>query len=147
MYMFFTSLYTVLSLLLHLPELNTVITEEYRDVTELIRLPGCSPIMASDLPSLMLADWSSAVYAKFLHGAKEFRKVDGYLVNTFLELEPAVPPKGISGLNVSVHGIGPLVWTRPVAADKDHECVRWLDRQPQESVGYVSLGSGGTLTW
>ncbi|KAK3140472.1 hypothetical protein QOZ80_5AG0401500 [Eleusine coracana subsp. coracana] len=146
-YMYFPSTLTALSLIRQFPELDATITGEFRDATEPIRLPGCMPIMASDLPSPMLADRSSEVYAKFLHGAREYSKVDGFLVNSFPELEPAVV-NSVSGLHhQSVHAIGPLVWTRPAVDDKDHECIKWLDRQPSGSVVYVSLGSGGTLTW
>lgn len=145
-YMYFPSMLTTLSLIRHFLELNAMITGEFRDLTEAIRLPGCMPLMAADLPSPMLADRSSKVYIKFLHGAKEYGKVDGFLVNSFPELEPEVV-NSISGVDQSVHAIGPVVWTRPVVADKDHECMRWLHRQPPRSVVYVSLGSVGTLAW
>ncbi|TVU16960.1 hypothetical protein EJB05_32964, partial [Eragrostis curvula] len=149
-YVYFPSNLTVLSLLLHLPELDAAVAGEYRDMTEPIRLPGCMPILASDLPSPMLADRSSELYAKFLHGVKEYMKTDGFIVNSFPELEPEV----VASINamkqpnhLSVYAVGPVVWNRPAAADKEHECMRWLDRQPRGSVVYVSLGSGGTLTW
>ncbi|TVU16961.1 hypothetical protein EJB05_32965, partial [Eragrostis curvula] len=149
-YVFFTSPWTVLSLLLHLPELDATITGEYRDMTDPIRLPGCVPIVAADLQTPLLADRSSVVYTRYLAGLKEYRKVDGFIVNTLPELEPAVVDGIPAGLRVPVHAVGPLIWTRSAAADDQqgrHKCLRWLDRQPHGSVVYVSFGSGGTLTW
>ncbi|XP_039170345.1 anthocyanidin 3-O-glucosyltransferase 5-like [Eucalyptus grandis] len=48
-----------------------------------------------------------------------------------------------------IHAIGPLVHEDGDAEGQrstDVECFAWLDRQPEESVVLVSLGSGGTLT-
>jgi hydroquinone glucosyltransferase len=147
-YMFFTSPWMTLSLLLHLPGIDAARAgEEHRDATEPIRLPGCVPIHAHELPASMLADRSSAMYAGFLSMAKAVKGVDGILVNTSHEIEPAVG-EGLGGVELPVHPVGPLVWTRPVGVDdRDHECMRWLEQQPRRSVVYVSFGSGGTLTW
>ncbi|CAL5097579.1 unnamed protein product [Urochloa decumbens] len=146
LYVFFPTPWTLLSLLLHLPELEAAVPGEYRDAVEPIRLPGCVPIAASDLPSPMLADRSSAAYARFRHAADAFRKVGGFLVNTFQDIEPAVLGR-VDGLRLPVHAVGPLVLTRPATVARDHECLRWLDQQPRGSVVYLSFGSGGTLTW
>ena len=147
-YVFFTSPWMTLSLFLHLPELDASRAGEHLlDATEPpICLPGYAPIHAHDLPRSMLADRSSESYTGLLAMAKEFRGVDGILVNTFRDLEPAVGD-GLEGLEVPVHPVGPLVMTRPARVDQDHECLRWLDQQPHRSVVYVSFGSGGTLTW
>jgi len=143
LYMFFTSPWTTLSLLLHLPGIDAARAGEHCDAAEPIRLPGCVPIHAHELPASMLADRSSSMYAGFVSMAKAMKQVDGILVNTSREIEPAAGD-GMDGLELPVHPVGPLVWTRPVG---DHGCIRWLDQQPRGSVVYVSFGSGGTLTW
>ncbi|TVU16959.1 hypothetical protein EJB05_32963, partial [Eragrostis curvula] len=148
-YMFFTSPWMLLSLLLHLPELDATTAGEYRDATEPINLPGCVPITAHELPPSMLVDRSSIMYTSLLSMAKELTNVDGILVNTTRELEPAIGATMNNGLGrMPVHPVGPLIWTRPVGMDMDHnKCLKWLDEQPPRSVVYVSFGSGGTLTW
>ncbi|CAL4910871.1 unnamed protein product [Urochloa decumbens] len=148
-YMFFTSPWMTLSLLLRLPKIDAGGGGEYRDAAEPIRLPGCVPIHAHELPASMLADRSSDTYAGFLAMARDIGVVDGILVNTSGEIEPTVRDGGMDGLEElpPVHPVGPLVWTRPVGVDRDHECMRWLEQQPRGSVVYVSFGSGGTLTW
>ncbi|CAL4903456.1 unnamed protein product [Urochloa decumbens] len=157
LYLFFTSPWMALLLLLRLPDPEIDASAErggdggggeHRDAAEPIRLPGCVPIHAHELPASMLADRSSDMYAGFLAMAKAIQRVDGILVNTSGEIEPAVGG-GMDGLEElpPVHPVGPLVWTRPVVGvDREHECVRWLDQQPRGSVVYVSFGSGGTLT-
>jgi hydroquinone glucosyltransferase len=146
LYMFFTSPWMTLSLLLHLPELDATCAGEYRDAAEPIRLPGCVPIHAHDLPASMLADRASDTYAGFLSMAKDVAGFDGILVNTFRELEPAVVGDGVINDGPAMMPVGPLVWTRPVLGVDVNECLRWLDHQPRGSVVYVSFGSGGTLT-
>ncbi|KAK1693844.1 hypothetical protein QYE76_010545 [Lolium multiflorum] len=164
--MFFTSPWMLLSLFLHLPEIDAGLVGEYRDATEPIRLPGCVPIHAHELPGSLLgpppprpaptshggglrefgARYTDS-HAGFLSVAKDTSRVDGILVNTFGALEPAVGD-GMDGVaELPVHAVGPLVWTRPVGVDRDHSrVIRWLDQQPLGSVVYLSFGSGGTLT-
>uniref|UniRef100_A0ACD5TPU3 Uncharacterized protein n=1 Tax=Avena sativa TaxID=4498 RepID=A0ACD5TPU3_AVESA len=147
-YMFFTSPWMLLSLFLHLPELDAGLVGEYRDATEPIRLPGCVPIHAHELPGALLVDRSSESYAGFLSMAKDTARVDGILVNTSRDLEPGVGD-GTDGVTKlpAVHAVGPLVWTRPAGMNSDHSrVIRWLDQQPRGSVVFLSFGSGGTLS-
>ncbi|KAF7082567.1 hypothetical protein CFC21_086438 [Triticum aestivum] len=150
-YMFFTSPWILLSLFLHLPELDAGLVGEYRDATEPIRLPGCVPIHAHELPGFLLADRSSDTYAVLLSLAKDATRVNGILVNTFREVEPAVGEGADCVKGMPVHAVGPLVWTRPVAVGVNRELeharlITWLDQQARGSVVFLSFGSGGTLT-
>ncbi|KAF7077306.1 hypothetical protein CFC21_081873 [Triticum aestivum] len=151
-YMFFTSPWILLSLFLHLPELDAGLVGEYRDATEPIRLPGCVPIHAHELPGFLLADRSSDTYAVLLSLAKDATRVDGILVNTFREVEPAVGEGADCVKGMPVHAVGPLVWTRPVAVGVNWEpeharLIAWLDQRARGSVVFLSFGTGGTLTW
>ncbi|KAL6864880.1 hypothetical protein ACP4OV_016031 [Aristida adscensionis] len=120
-YMFFTSPWTMLSLLLRLPELDAALAGEHRDAApaaEPIRLPGCAPIASPDLPTPMLAGRSSRAYAMFLHAANEYRKVDGRLPREHVPgaqagdrrrrwrtwSEPSRPRRWAIGVDTTGHG-------------------------------------------
>ncbi|KAG2666568.1 hypothetical protein I3760_15G069300 [Carya illinoinensis] len=46
-----------------------------------------------------------------------------------------------------IHAIGPLIKQDEVPmTETDAECLAWLDKQPLDSVLFIALGSGGTLT-
>ncbi|WOK97198.1 hydroquinone glucosyltransferase-like [Canna indica] len=145
-YMFFPSNLLTLSLLLHLPELDATTICEYGDLPEPLRLPGCVPIPGPDLLHPLL-DRSNDAYRWVLHHAHRYREAEGYLVNSFDAIEPETakilrePEPG----RPPVYLVGPLT-QKAKAADEDAECLRWLDQQPQESVLFVSFGSGGTLS-
>ncbi|XP_042480214.1 hydroquinone glucosyltransferase-like [Macadamia integrifolia] len=148
-YLFFPSTAMLLSLALHLPKLDEVYNGEYRDMLEPLKLPGCVPILGTDLVDPM-QDRSSDGYKLFLHHSKRYRMAEGILINTFMGLEvgalkaledgsdPTIPP---------VYPVGPLIQMGSrVGVDDRVECLQWLDDQPTGSVLFVSFGSGGTLS-
>ncbi|KAL7086639.1 hypothetical protein ACP275_13G013500 [Erythranthe tilingii] len=81
---------------------------------------------------------------------RKSRQVKGFIVNTFLELEPhailsfsdekdeKIPP---------VYPVGPLITTQEREIDGDHkkydEIIGWLDEQPNSSVVFLCFGSSG----
>ncbi|KAJ0962984.1 hypothetical protein J5N97_028106 [Dioscorea zingiberensis] len=145
-YMFFPSNLMLLSLMLHLPELDATTTCEYRDLPAPLELPGCVPIPGAELLH-PLQDRSNESYSWMVHHARKYREADGILVNTFADLEPEaakiltqrqpdLPP---------IHLVGPLVQTGQPAVE-NCACLSWLDEQPSGSVLFISFGSGGTLT-
>ncbi|KAF8405176.1 hypothetical protein HHK36_010076 [Tetracentron sinense] len=80
-----------------------------------------------------------------------FRWPDGFFLNTWEDLEPMTiralreDPRLKRILNVPIYPIGPL--TRSIGPERARsECLDWLNKQPTESVVYVSFGSGGTLS-
>ncbi|CAL5400137.1 unnamed protein product [Camellia sinensis] len=133
---------------LHLPKLDDMITCEYRDLPEPIRLPGCVPVYGRDLTD-SVQDRSNDAYKGFLGNVKRFGSAEGIILNSFTDLEegaikalqekePGKPP---------VYLIGPLIQTDSSdESQKRPECLQWLDDQPSGSVLFVSFGSGGTLS-
>ncbi|XVF17838.1 hypothetical protein REPUB_Repub10bG0159200 [Reevesia pubescens] len=78
-------------------------------------------------------------------------KTDGILINTWEDLEPstiqALRDNNYLGriVKVPIYPIGPLV-RKDGKQVLDKQVKNWLDKQPVESVIYVSFGSGGTLS-
>ncbi|KAL8031244.1 hypothetical protein ABFX02_13G012100 [Erythranthe guttata] len=86
----------------------------------------------------------------FLGLMRKSRQAKGFIVNTFLELEPhailsftdekdeKIPP---------VYPVGPLITTQEREIDGDHkkydEIIGWLDEQPDSSVVFLCFGSSG----
>ncbi|KAL3734130.1 hypothetical protein ACJRO7_023474 [Eucalyptus globulus] len=128
----------MLAFSLYLPTLD-------REVTgELVDLPG--PIRPEDLLDQ---------YRWFLYHVSRFPMAAGIFLNTWegLELCPLRVLREDSFYRQvpapQIHAIGPLVHEDGDAEglrSTDIESFAWLDRQPEESIVLISLGSGGTLT-
>ncbi|TXG50643.1 hypothetical protein EZV62_023167 [Acer yangbiense] len=150
-YIFFTSTAMELSFIFLMPELDEKFACEYKDLPEPVKLPGCVPVHGSDLMD-PVQDKNDNVYKWVLYLAKHYPSVAGFLVNSFIELEPGAFKalmEGESGFGVPIYPVGPLVQTGSNIIDNvdDHfECLKWLDQQPSGSVLFVSFGSGGTLS-
>jgi hydroquinone glucosyltransferase len=143
-----TNLMALLTLL-HTPELDRTITCEFRDLPELIRLPGCVPLHGADLLDT-IQDRANPAYALIVDIAKLYLLAQGFLVNTFdaMEHETIVAFKGLSdkGVYPPAYGVGPFI-RRPCSDESSkHSSLRWLNDQPDGSVLYVCFGSGGTLS-
>ena len=146
-YIFFPTTAMVLSLFLHLPELDRRFSCEYRDLPEPVKLPGCVPVQGRDLID-PIHDRKDEAYKWILHHVKRYKMASGIIVNSFMDIEsgafkalkesqPDYPP---------VYPVGPLTRSCSTNGDDGSECLRWLDHQPSESVLFVSFGSGGTLS-
>ncbi|KAF7825195.1 hydroquinone glucosyltransferase-like [Senna tora] len=145
-FMYFSVSALALSFFLHFPKLDQQVSGEYRDLKEPIQLPGCIPLHGSDLPN-PVQDRSSPVYKEYVDRARRLGSVDGILVNSFREMEEgpirALEEGARSGGNPPVHLVGPITQT---GSNSESECMIWLEKQPPNSVLYVSFGSGGTLS-
>ncbi|MED6174430.1 hypothetical protein PIB30_068866 [Stylosanthes scabra] len=135
------------SLCLHLPKLDKDVSGEYRDLKSPIYLPGCVPVFGRDLPA-PTQNRSSDMYKHYLERSIGCSKANGFIINSFLELESAsIKALAKEKSNFDFYTVGPITQKTSSSNDvKELECLTWLDRQPRCSVLYVSFGSGGTLS-
>ncbi|GJM95289.1 hypothetical protein PR202_ga12005 [Eleusine coracana subsp. coracana] len=100
-----------------------------------------------------MAGGDDAANAMFRMGAR-MPESCGVLVNTFFSLEPRAIRALRDGLCVAhgptppVYCVGPLVSPGGGGKEKehDHECLRWLDGQPDRSVVFLCFGSMGAFS-
>ncbi|KAM1529324.1 hypothetical protein EV2_019036 [Malus domestica] len=144
-----------LALTVYVRVLDKEVEGEYVDQTEPLRIPGCKPVRPEDVVDPML-DRTDQQYLEYVRIGSNFPKSDGILINTWEDLQhetlDAFRDERLLGgvAKVPVYPIGPL--TRPVqsggsAGPKEEGLFNWLDKQPSESVIFVSLGSGGTVSF
>ncbi|KAL6224675.1 hypothetical protein ACLB2K_003530 [Fragaria x ananassa] len=145
-----------LALMTYSPTLDKEVEGEYVDRTEPLKIPGCRPVLPEEVADPML-DRTNQQYSEYIRFCGEIPLCDGIFLNTWEELQPTTlasfrDEKLLGGVTkmVPVYPIGPL--TRPVRSRSGHPRVdqdlfEWLDKQPSESVLFVSFGSGGTLSY
>uniref|UniRef100_A0ACD5UK74 Uncharacterized protein n=1 Tax=Avena sativa TaxID=4498 RepID=A0ACD5UK74_AVESA len=137
-----------LSTILHTPELDRTTTCEFRDLPELIRLPGCVPLHGSELLDT-IQDRANPAYGLIVDLVKLYLLAQGFLVNTFdaMEHETIVAFNDLSdeGVYPPAYAVGPFIRPRSEESS-EHNSLRWLDDQPDGSVLYMCFGSGGTLS-
>nr|AVW82171.1 putative UDP-glucosyltransferase UGT72D3 [Barbarea vulgaris subsp. arcuata] len=150
-YVYIASHAWLLALVVYLPVLDKMVKGEYVEIEEPLKIPGCKPVGPKELIESMLYR-SDRQYIEFLRIGLEIPMSNGVLVNTWEELQENTLTALREGgelsriMKVPVYPIGPIVRTkRPV---KKPICIlEWLDMQPERSVVYVCLGSGGTLSF
>ncbi|XP_045797845.1 hydroquinone glucosyltransferase-like [Trifolium pratense] len=134
-YLYFPCSTFALSFVLHLPILDEEVSCEYKDLQEPLRLQGCVPINGIDF-STATKDRSNIAYKTVLQRAKS-------IIKYYKSIRTKVSWKN------QFFQVGPI--TQIVSCNNDGfvddlECLKWLKKQPQNSVLYVSFGSGGTLS-
>nr|XP_043606882.1 UDP-glycosyltransferase 72B1-like [Erigeron canadensis] len=151
-YSYFTASATLLTFSLYLPTLDREVEGEFMDLLEPVKVPGCNPIRIQDLLE-QVRDRKIDEYKWYLLHASRLSMAKGIFVNTWDDLEP-VPLSAVTHKRLDeyiptppVYPIGPLTKQMEVVASEDEkETIGWLDKQPKDSVLFVALGSGGTLT-
>ncbi|KAL7090345.1 hypothetical protein ACP275_12G035100 [Erythranthe tilingii] len=138
------------ALLIYSPVLDREINGQYVDQTEPLRIPGCKSVRPEDVVDPML-DRNDQQYEEYIRMGKEITLFDGVLCNSWPDLEPKTLESFKrnehmrSVMKNPVYPIGPM--RRPVqSVTEKPELMSWLDRQPDESVIFVSFGSGGMLS-
>ncbi|XP_050364564.1 anthocyanidin 3-O-glucosyltransferase 5-like [Argentina anserina] len=142
-----------LSLLLYAPILDKQIEGEYLDQKESIKIPGCKPVRPEDVVKPMM-NRKDQEYESFIRIGLEVSEMsDGVLINTWEDLEPTClkamreHPEWKKIVKVPLYSTGPIVrLARQSGGGPRSELLDWLDKQPRESVLYISFGSGGVLS-
>ncbi|KAL0875717.1 hypothetical protein Bca101_025422 [Brassica carinata] len=149
-YVFIASNARFLALTMYFPTLEKDVEEEHIIKKKPLPVPGCEPVRFEDTLEPFL-DPTDQIYRVFVPCGLLFPTADGLIVNTWDDMEPKTlkslqDPKLLGGTaRVPVYPIGPLC--RPVDPSKtNHPVLDWLDKQPEESVLYISFGSGGSLS-
>jgi hypothetical protein len=139
-----------LAVFLALPARRRSISTSFRELggSTVLSFPGAPPLKVSELAQ-GLADDGEACQAMLRVAARMGADACGILINSFESLEPRAVRALRDGLCVPdrptppVYCVGPLV--SPGGGDKEHQCLRWLDAQPDRSVVFLCFGSGGTF--
>ncbi|KAM7251080.1 hypothetical protein ACFE04_022963 [Oxalis oulophora] len=142
-YVFITTNAWFLWMTMYLPRITKGEEEDHINRKQDLKIPGCEPVRFVDT----IHAYVDPKNIKEI--GLEMGMADGILVNTFEELEMetlnSFKNKNLMGrvCQVPVYPIGPIL--RPVQLSTNG-ITNWLNNQPNESVLYVSFGSGGTLT-
>ncbi|WVZ77168.1 hypothetical protein U9M48_025064 [Paspalum notatum var. saurae] len=150
-YVFFPNSFAMISIMRHIVELHgDAAAGEYRDLPDPLPLPGGPVLRHADLPD-GFRDRKDPVYAYLVEEARRYGRADGFLVNSFEELETAMAETfkrdAEDGAFPPVYPVGPFVRSSSSGEEADESaCLEWLDLQPEGSVLYVSFGTGGALS-
>ncbi|EES19849.1 hypothetical protein BDA96_09G218000 [Sorghum bicolor] len=149
-YLFYTSGACSLAVSLHLPHKQAEVSASFGDIGDApLCFPGVPPFIPTDLPENAL-DRDNKVYRKILYTFERVPACHGILVNTFEWLEAKAVAAIREGACVPgratppVYCVGPLVSGGGEA--KKHECLSWLDAQPEKSVVFFCFGSMGSFS-
>uniref|UniRef100_A0ACD5TER4 Uncharacterized protein n=1 Tax=Avena sativa TaxID=4498 RepID=A0ACD5TER4_AVESA len=156
-YVFYTSSASSLAVNLYLPHMQAQIGDtSFGEVGDApLSFPGNRPFRPTELPRLSL-DRHNEVYRTFLHAFQRIPEASrGILVNTFESLETRALQALRDGACVPgratppVYCVGPMVSSGGSEVDvekrQQHECLAWLDAQPEKSVVFLCFGSMGTF--
>ena len=96
----------------------------------------------------MFQDRKNESYKWILYHARRYILADGLIVNSFLDLEPGALKVLMeeSSDKPTIYPIGPLLQSGPTGVGHQHDCLRWLDEQPPDSVLLICYGSSGTIS-
>ncbi|CAA7019404.1 unnamed protein product [Microthlaspi erraticum] len=140
----------LLAVTIYFPTLDKDIEEEHIIKKKPLAIPGCEPVRFEDTLEPYL-DPTNQMYQELVPFCSLPPTADGIIVNTwdFMEsktLKSLQDPTLLGKIaRVPVYPIGPLY--RPAdLSNADHPVLDWLNEQPDESVLYISFGSGGSLS-
>ncbi|XP_025800778.1 anthocyanidin 5,3-O-glucosyltransferase-like [Panicum hallii] len=160
-YTFFAANASAVAVFLQLPWMRAEGQPSFKELGDApLEFHGVPPMPASYLMRETLQETESELYKATMDAMRRNAEPDGILVNTFASLEPRavgalrdpqVPPGVGERRTPPVYCVGPLV-AGPGGAGagagtkEKHECLAWLDTQPERSVVFLCFGSIGAAT-
>jgi hydroquinone glucosyltransferase len=112
-YVFLPNSFAMVSLMRHVAELHRdAEAGEYRNIPEPLPFPGGPLLRHADIPD-GFPDWTDPVYAYVVEEARRYARADGFLVNSFEELETTMAESfkrdAVDGVFPLVYPVGPFV--------------------------------------
>lgn len=151
-YTFFASPAAFLAAVTQLPALLAGRTAGLKELgDEPLEFLGAPPMPASHLVKELLEHPEEGLCKAMVDVWQRNTDADGVLVNTFESLESRAvralrDPRCVPGKVLPpIYCVGPVVGTGDRATER-HECLSWLDKQPECSVVFLCFGSRGTLS-
>ncbi|RCV13491.1 hypothetical protein SETIT_2G351000v2 [Setaria italica] len=157
-YTFYAMNASALAVFVQLPSMREEGQPSFRELGDTpLDIHGVVPLPASHLCAELLEDPESEIYKVMMNFMCRNTEADGILVNTFASLEERAVgalrdlqillPGGSERRMPPVYCVGPLVASGAGAeAEGKHECLAWLDTQPERSVVFLCFGSIGAAT-
>ncbi|XP_037473018.1 anthocyanidin 5,3-O-glucosyltransferase-like [Triticum dicoccoides] len=149
-YVMFTSGAAALAAFVQLPSVLAEVRRTFQELGDApLELFGLPPMPASHLLGELLEDPESEIYKAAVTALYGIPEADGILVNTFESLDAGVvaalgDPRCLPGrIMPPVYCVGPFVGGVGSEAKDRHECLTWLDGQPESTVVFLCFGSGG----
>ncbi|KAM3389440.1 hypothetical protein ACQJBY_011524 [Aegilops geniculata] len=148
-YLFYTWSASCLAVNLNLPHVQAKIDATGDIGGPVLSFPGNRPIKLTDLPDGTF-DRNHEPFKEFLHLSERTPEFSGVLVNTFEWLEARALRVLKDGSCIPtpmppVYPVGPMV-AGCGGRGRKHECLAWLDGQPEKSVVFLCFGSRGSFT-
>lgn len=145
---FWTECATVLSILLH----SDLLVQYGHDYTNFVEkgneevkyIPGVAPICFADLPTPLSSGEGREVLAGCLEAITLVSKAQYLLITSVYEFETQAIESLRKLYQIPVYAIGPAIpplFNPRVSDDQEPEYLKWLHRQPKNSVLYISQGS------
>ncbi|KAL5229128.1 hypothetical protein ABZP36_017393 [Zizania latifolia] len=152
-YTFFASAVSTLSVVTQLPPLLAGRQTGLKEMGDTpLELLGVPPMPASHLIEEMLEHPEDELCKAITRGWERNTETMAVLVNSFESLESRAAqalrdPLCVPGKVLPpIYCIGPLVGGGAKEAVERHECLRWLDAQPEQSVVFLCFGSKGSFS-
>nr|BAE48240.1 UDP-glucose glucosyltransferase [Linaria vulgaris] len=140
---------------LYHPTFHKTVPGDIADFNDFLEIPGCPPLHSADVPKGLFRRKTIA-YKHFLDTANNMRMSSGILLHAFDALEYRAKEALSNGLCNPDGPTPPVYFVSPTVAETlayrentaalRHECLTWLDLQPDKSVIFLCFGRRGTFS-